>query len=398
MTIITALEKRIKRRIVGRNHSFFVVTLPGLETLCRHEMAALAIAGQRMQIETGGVAFEARVHEAYAAHLHLRTASRILMRIDQFRTTAFRQLEKHLADFPWELYLYRHQPVELKVATRRSRLIHTAAIAQRFKRCIAGRLATHPSLPQPADSPPAPQSLWVRAVSDRFVVSLDASGVPLYKRGLKTSGGPAPLRETFAAAALAMNGFSRGSILADPMCGTGTFSLEAALIAARIPPGWYRDFAFMGWPCYRPGRWKHLRKQAAQRIDLPHTPVVFASDRDPAAVERLQAMVAGTDLKPLLQIQQADFFKLTPPDQSGAHRMVALNPPYGVRLKPDLPVERLYARIGDRLATGYTGWHLALILPQQHLTRHLPPNLTLTPFVHGGLNLVLATGLMDRGH
>jgi len=100
-----ALQKRIKRRLVGRDHTFFAVTLPGLEPLCREELAALPIESRQLQVEKGGVLFRARLHDAYAANLHLRTASRILMRIGQFRADNFPQLEKQLRSFPWELYL-----------------------------------------------------------------------------------------------------------------------------------------------------------------------------------------------------------------------------------------------------------------------------------------------------
>jgi len=294
----TALQKRIKRRIVGRDHPFFAVTLPGLESLCREELAALPIDGQQLQIERGGVSFQARLHDVYAANLQLRTASRILMRIGRFRAVNFRQLEKQVRSMPWELYLFQQQPLELNVTSRRSRLIHTAASAQRCGHAINARLRAHPGLPAPGDTPPPALKIAVRSVADTFTLSLDSSGDPLYKRGLKTYGGSAPLRETFAAAMLAMAGFSRHRILADPMCGSGTFTLEAALFACRIPSGWYRDFAFMDWPCYRPGRWKHLRKLAGTRIDIPTIPHIFASDRDTTAVANLRAAITALDLEP----------------------------------------------------------------------------------------------------
>ena len=388
----TALEKRIKRRVIGRDQSFFAVTLPGLEPLCLKELLALPIDGEALKIEKGGVAFRARVHDAYAANLHLRTATRILMRIDQFRATAFRQLEKQILNVPWELYLYHDQPFVLKVASRHSRLIHTAAVARRFESGIAERLKLHPGLPSPGANQPASQTLVVRGMDDRFTVSLDASGAPLYKRGLKTGGGKAPLRETLGAAALALAGFEPGCILADPMCGTGTFAFEASLIASRIPPGWYRAFAFMGWPCFRPGRWKHLRRAADKQIAIPGTPLIFAADSDPAAADRLRTTVAQSDLAPAIQVETRDFFTSAPPDPPAAPGVIALNPPYGVRLKTDVTTDQLYARIGRQLASRFAGWHLALILPRPALLKHLPFKVKILPFTHGGLDLILATG------
>ncbi len=391
----TSLEKRIKRRVVGRDHPFFAVTLPGLETLCSHEIAALPVDIQHLKVEKGGVSFHARVHDAYAANLHLRTASRILMRIHQFRATAFGQMEKQVLDFPWELFLYTGQVFTLKVTSSHSRLIHTDAIAERFEKGIARRLTAHPGLAAPADNRPADQKIVVRGVDDRFTVSIDSSGDPLYKRGLKTGGGKAPLRETFAAAALALAGFTPRCILTDPMCGAGTFSLEAALIASRIPPGWYREFAFMGWPCYRPGRWKHLRRTAAQLISIPEASMIFASDSDPDAIERLKAIVAKFELGPAIQIQHQDFFALNPPDRGAAPGIITLNPPYGVRLKTGVPTDQLYAQIGRQLTTRFTAWNLALILPREELRKHLPFQVKTMAFTHGGLNLILATGQIE---
>jgi len=387
-----ALQKRIKRRIVGRDHTFFAVTLPGLESLCREELAALPIEHHQLQIEKGGVLFQARLHDAYAANLHLRTASRILMRIGQFRAAHFRQLEKQLQAFPWELYLFQQQPFEVKVTSRRSRLIHTTAIAQRCEHAISARRSTQPGLPAPGETPPPALQIAVRCVADTFTLSLDSSGDPLFKRGLKTGGGTAPLRETFAAAMLAMAGFSRNTILADPMCGSGTFSLEAALAASRIPPGWYRKFAFMDWPSFRPGRWKHLLKIADNQIDIPPDPVIFASDRDPVAVAQLSAIVAGSDLEPAIQLRTGDFFTLSPPTQGSTPGIVTLNPPYGIRLKTSGPRAQLYADIGRRLISHWSNWNLALVLPDPELPKQLPFPVATMDFMHGGLNLTLATG------
>lgn len=391
----TALEKRIKRRVTGRDHIFFAATLPGLENLCAAELAALPVDKPHLKVEKGGVSFRARVHDVYAANLHLRTALRILMRIHQIRATAFGQMEKQILDFPWELFLYTGQAFVLKVTSRHSRLIHTDAIAQRFVKGITTRLQAHPGLTPPEGIQPAAQKIVVRGTDDRFTVSLDSSGDPLYKRGLKTGGGKAPLRETVAAAALALAGFTPDCILADPMCGAGTFSLEAALIACRIPPGWYRDFAFTGWPCYRPGRWKHLRRTAAKLIKIPETPLIYASDNDPDAIANLQSIVTQFDLDRVIQVQRRDFFTLSPPDRGNAPGIVALNPPYGVRLKTGPPTDQLYAQIGRQLTTRFAAWNLALILPGPELCRHLPFAIKTMPFTHGGLNLTLATGQIE---
>ncbi len=387
-----SLEKRIKRRVTGREQAFFAVTLPGLETLCRQELISLGIDEKRGKITKGGITFQGRVHEVYAANLHVRTASRILMRIDHFQATSFSQLEKQIKDFPWELYLHAGQAFDLKVTSTRSRLIHTDAIAARFQQGIETRFNDQVGLALQADTRPPTQRIFVRVLADRFTVSIDSSGAPLYKRGLKTTRGKAPLRETFAAAALKLTDFSPGHTLVDPMCGTGSFALEAAMLANRIPPGWFRDFAFTGWPCFQPGRWKHLRKTAAEKIQPLAQPLIYASDLDPDATGKLQQIVTKFDLNQTVQVSCRDFFELDPADIAAAPGTITLNPPYGIRLKSATPVGEFYARTGRQLAARYKGWNLVLILPGQKLLQHLPFKVDTLAFTHGGLNLVLATG------
>jgi len=392
MPTATAMEKRIKRRVTGRDQQFFAVTLPGLETLCLNELASLGIDEKTRRISKGGVSFQGRVHDAYAANLHLRTASRILMRIDRFQATGFRQLEKHISEFPWELYLYTDQAYGLKVTSSRSRLIHTDAIAERFRQHIGTRFAGQAGLAPLAGKTLPTQKLFIRVVADRFTVSIDSSGEPLYKRGLKTTGGQAPLRETFAAAALMLTGFSPDRTLVDPMCGTGSFSLEAAMISNRIPPGWFRAFAFTGWPCFRPGRWKHLRKMAAEIIQPAEKPLIFASDLDPDSTGNLKQIVKEFDLDPAVQVECKDFFLLDPAGLATSPGTITLNPPYGVRIKTESSIDKLYAGIGRHLSEHFTGWNLALILPEKKLLRHLPFKVETMAFSHGGLRLTLATG------
>jgi len=391
----TALEKRIKRRVTGRRQEFFAVTLPGLEALCHNELASLDIDEKDLRIKNGGVSFYGKIHDTYAANLHLGTASRILMRIDHFQATGFRQMEKHITDFPWELYLHPGQAYDLKVTSSRSRLIHTDAIAQRFRKCIDSRFTDRVEpAPRAGEAQPA-QKLFIRVVADRFTVSIDSSGEALYKRGLKTTGSRAPLRETFAAAALKLTGFSRGDILVDPMCGSGSFSLEAAMISNGIPPGWFREFAFSGWPCFRPGRWKHLRKVAAGMIQPVDNSLIFASDLDPDSTNRLKRIVKEFKLDPVVQVECKDFFLLNPADLATSPGTIALNPPYGVRMKTKAPVDKLYADIGRHLGKHFAGWNLVLILPEKKLLRHLPFKVKTMPFSHGGLRLILATGQIN---
>ncbi|HDI59162.1 MAG TPA: hypothetical protein ENF48_02195 [Desulfobacteraceae bacterium] len=265
MTDATALDKRIRRHVIGPPQLFFAATAPGIEPICAAELAA-CLPGVQPRPMRGGVSFKARLDDAFRANLMLRTANRVLMRIARFEAAYFSQLEKALAAVPWELYLARETPVVARVATRKSRLHHSGAIAQRLAAAVAERRrnAIFNPLPAPPDRP-AEQTIFIRAKHDRFTVSLDTSGELLHKRGLKADVGPAPLRETLAAAILEQVDYTGDAPLLDPMCGGGTFVLEAAMHACRIPVGWHRDFVFTRWPAFRPHRWAHLRRTLAAR-------------------------------------------------------------------------------------------------------------------------------------
>lgn len=389
-----ALARRVKRHVTGRTHTFFAATAPGFERLCRAELKGLGLPPHALELSHGGITFPGRLIDCYRANLHLRTANRILMRIFEFKATAFRQLEKKLADFPWELYFFPGISIDINVSVKKSRLTHTGAIGERIEHSIASRLSE-----DPAASPGLSQRLFVRVVSDRFTVSIDASGEALYKRGIKTHGGRAPLRETGAAAILKLAGYTPGRPLLDPMCGSGTFSLEAAMMARNMPPGWCREFAFMGWPSFRPRQWAHLRKTAESGLRPLKTQAIFASDKNQTACRALATCLEQTDLSGAARVACQDFFTLSPaaifdsPDDIRPG-VIVFNPPFGRRLGSRRESDALIRSIGHKLKTDFSGWRVGLLVPHQGVGKQLPFSGKSRPFQHGGLNLTLLTGMV----
>ncbi|MDH3956715.1 MAG: THUMP domain-containing protein, partial [Desulfobacteraceae bacterium] len=140
-TTETPLTKRIKRHVIGRKRQFFAATAPGLEKICREELNVLLPSGTPMTIVEGGVKFKGRLHDCYLADLNLRTANRLLMRIESFHAANFRELEKKLIAVPWELYVLRGSPTHIRVTSRHSRLYHKDAVAGRVQESIAFRFA-----------------------------------------------------------------------------------------------------------------------------------------------------------------------------------------------------------------------------------------------------------------
>jgi putative N6-adenine-specific DNA methylase len=386
------LSKRIKRHVIGRRRPYFAATAPGFESLCFNELKALGLPIKNASAISGGVEFEGRLTDCYRANLHLRTAIRILMRIDQFKATSFRQIEKKAPEIPWELYLPSKSSPQIHTTTQHCRLYHTDAIGERLIKGISKHTADDSDSGGQAERLLPGPKIFVRGVDDQFTISIDSSGEPLYKRGLKIHPGTAPLRETIAAAALLLAGYRGTEPVIDPMCGTGTFSLEAALTAKNIPPGWFREFAFMGWPSFQQKKWDHLKQQCQTHFTSQQAPTIFASDKDPAACSRLAERLTENRLANVIQVINQDFFDFRPRDLTDRTGLVAINPPYGRRLENRQKSEQLFMRICTRLKQEYKGWKLILISPNKKLAGKIPFRLSAHPISHGGLKPVIMFG------
>ncbi|MBW2592100.1 MAG: hypothetical protein JRE58_03700 [Deltaproteobacteria bacterium] len=201
------LQKRIKRHVSGRVRDYFAATAPGMEVLCLHELLALPLSVKSAVAEKGGVAFKGRLHDCCLANLYLRTAGRILLRVSDFTATNFRQLGKKFGDIPWEFFLYGGTKPVISVTSHHSRLYHKNAVAECMQDRLQKRLQQDGIENNNASPISAGQQILIRIIDDRVFVSLDSSGDNLYKRGLKTHGGRAPVRETTAAAALLLGGY-----------------------------------------------------------------------------------------------------------------------------------------------------------------------------------------------
>ena len=390
----SALDKRIKRHVVGRIRQYFAATAPGLESLCLEELQAAPHSVQKAEAVPGGVVFYGRLIDCYRANLYLRTAGRVLMRIDTFTANHFRELEKKCSDIPWELFLQPVQEVRVRISVKHSRLYHTGAIADRLLGGIAERISSARTAQPVGDESRPPQEVFVRVRNDRFTVSLDSSGANLHKRGIKTTGSKAPLRETTAAAILMLAGYTPPEPLVDPMCGSGTFAVEAALMASGIPAGFFRDFAFTGWPAHRLAgkRWDHLKADGKKHISYPQQPLVWASDIDRRACNILVQTISTHRFRAAIDVLPIDFFDIHPQRFTRDSGLVVLNPPYGRRIATPEGIRTLLGRIGHKLCRDFAGWKFALVVPRKEIGRQLPFSAVHFPIFHGGLHVVAAIG------
>lgn len=350
----------------------FAMSAPGIERITSAELRELGIAGA--QIVDGGVEFEGKLTELYRTNLWLRTASRVLVRVDEFHASSFHELERRVKRILWEKYVRPGSRVRFRVTCRKSRLYHSDAVAERFgegvvqrvERAIIEKGDRKPPLEgewsdgpdDEGDSATASQLFVVRLTHDNCVVSTDSSGSLLHRRGYRQASGKAPLRETLAAAMILACDWDGLSALVDPMCGSGTIAIEAALIARRIAPGTKRSFAFQEWPDYDRGIWDSLVEDAAKRSNAAATGVILASDRDDGAVKSSIANAERAGVADSIRFDVRTISELDPPEPPG---WIMTNPPYGVRVGQRQSLRNLYERFGQVIRTRASGYKIALL-------------------------------------
>ncbi len=338
----------------------FVACPPGHETMLSAEVAALGYTGTPTP---GGLELTGNLQTVYRLNWHSRLASRVLVRVGRFMAREFWQLHKQAAKLPWEQFLRPGQPVAVRATSHHARLFHSDAVAERVARAIGDRLGQPTPLQSPgeeeSDQPPA--TIIARLVDNQCTLSVDSSGALLHRRGWRQATAKAPLRETLAAWMLWHSGWDAVSPLLDPLCGSGTIAIEAALMARGVPAGTHRTFAFEQWPIHDAALWKYLRRP--RRLAGP-TPFILAADRDAGAMAAARANAERAGVADLIQFACQPLSALQAPALPG---WLVTNPPYGHRLGED--VRDLYARLGQMARTHLAGWHVAALCPTPVLAR-----------------------------
>ena len=350
----------------------FAIAAPGLEPLVAGELAAL---GEAPRPEAGGVAWTGDAASLCRANLWLRSASRVVVRAAEFRARTFYELERHARRIPWERFVAPGGAVRFRVTCRKSRLYHSDAVAQRMAAAIEHRMGAASAFTareEAADDETADsgreQMFVVRLSHDVCTVSADSSGALLHLRGYRQAVAKAPLRETLAAALLLAAEWRGESPLVDPLCGSGTIPIEAALIARRMAPGLNRQFACVDWPDFPRAALARAVAEARGQ-ELARSPVpIQGSDRDAGAIDaaRANAERAGVSQDVVFSVRALS--AIEPPAGPG---LVAANPPYGVRVGERHEIRNLYAQLGHVLKRQCAGWRLALFSPDAKLTAQL---------------------------
>jgi putative N6-adenine-specific DNA methylase len=347
----------------------FAIAAPGLEPLVEAELRESSI---QCQAVPGGVEWTGSESSIAIANLWSRIASRVVVRIGEFHARSFFELERHAKKVEWEKYIGPNASIQFRVTARKSKLYHTGAIAQRLEEAIARKLKREVIVGASEtddEDTVAGQLFIVRVERDEFTISADTSGALLHRRGYRQAVAKAPLRETLAAAMLRGAGWNGRSPLVDPMCGSGTIAIEAAMIARRVPPGLDRHFAFLDWPGADVARWTSLVQHARAQVAGKSQVLIAASDRDAGAIEaaRANAERAGVAGDISFATQSVSAME---PIGSGPGLLIT-NPPYGERIGDSSAIRNLYAQFGNVARAKFGGWQLAMLSPGPTLDSQL---------------------------
>jgi len=397
-----SFSRRVRTKIVGPEHRFAAVVPRELMQICLREIEDIGISGTEKT--EAGIEFTGKLKEAYNCHLWSRTASRLLCRMPSFRAGASEELFHKVAQIPWELWINAEIPLEIESHVEHSRISHEGRTADAVYQGIEKRFRERTSEFKPdrgscacveggATGPgtrsKVRQRILVHLIRNHCQVSLDMTGSHLHERGYRLEHTGAPLRETLAAALLLRAEWRSDTPIIDGMCGSGTFPIEAALIARHMPPGQGRDFQFMRWPSFQAKTWEFLCRSANESSLGKAKGAIIGIDVDPTAISvsrenAFRAGVAGD-----IEWKTMDFFDFNPGETKKG--LLTLNPPYGKRLAGG--GREFYERLGTHLHRNFKGWKYAVIaVSRSDAAAMNMGSMRFWNIRHGGIPIVVAMG------
>lgn len=339
---------------MANTFSMVAKTFQGLEDVLRDELISLGAEN----VETGRrmVSFEGDLELMYKANLCCRTALRILKPIEKFTAYNPDELYDTVRDIDWSKYLTPESTFAIDSTVNSEDFPHSKFVTYRVKDGIVDHFRDLGGERPSVRLNGADLQLNVHIDSNRVTISIDSSGEPLSKRGYRDEQTEAPINEVLAAGIIMKTGWRGDSNFADPMCGSGTFLIEAALIAANINPGIYRQsFAFEKWPDFDSELFESLYNDDSAERDFDYK--IYGGDIDPEAVKIARRNIKSAQVDDMIELSCRPMNEWTDNPEAG---VLVMNPPYGRRLKPE-DMEELYRGIGTNLKRNFPGWHAWII-------------------------------------
>ncbi len=344
----------------------YAVVVPGLESIAAEELSALS--AHEVNPDAGGVHFTSSMDGLFRISLRSRCCTRILLRLAEFKALSFPELYNKAGRVPWQRYVNSEAEIEMRAACHGSRLLHSGRVEQAVLDAIRDRCQRNgatDSMLRPdltAAEETFRMQILVRLDKDICTLSLDCSGERLDRRGYRLASGKAPLRETIAASILHWMDWKTDEVLMTPMCGSGTFAIEAAWMARQRAAGLNHGFPFMHWPSFKQKRWQRAKDKAVAmqtRTEIR----IFATELDARIIKQARENAEQAGVGDVIRIEQLDVRKLRVPENISGPGLIVCNPPYGDRIKGN--VTALYKDIGHLFRSYFSGWRIAVIVPDQ---------------------------------
>ncbi|MBI1995901.1 MAG: N-6 DNA methylase [Deltaproteobacteria bacterium] len=343
---------------------FFATCPRGLELILAGELRLLG--AEKVHAVGGGVHFGGDILLCYRANLASRVASRILWQVSTDRYRDEDDIYRRAYALPWTDWFDAARTIRVDVTATKSPLTSLNFVTLKIKDAVCDKIRRLTGRRPSVDTHQPNISIQAHLTDRDFTLYLDTTGEPLFKRGKRIAAGEAPLRENLAAGILRLAGWEPGIPVLDPMCGSGTILLEAALMALDIAPGLGRHFAFEKFKNFDGRRWRELlqRSQAQQR---PKTPLaIYGSDLSADALKTARANLAVAGLERAVSLKQANVLEISAPAKEG---IIVTNPPYGVRLGEQRELAEFYPKLGDALKKNFAGWRAYILSADMRLPK-----------------------------
>ncbi len=372
---------------------FFSPCPRGLEPMLADELAELGAGG--IEQTHGGVGFSGDWPLCYRVNLESRLATRVLWRLKRSRYRAEEDIYRLAYSVTWAKWFTPDDSIRVYVTARHSALKSLSFVTLRIKDAICDHFRAVNGQRPHVDTARPDMRIHAFLTKDSVALYLDTSGEPLLKRGFKKASVEAPLKENLAAGLIRASGWTPERPFADPMCGSGTFLIEAAQMALNIAPGLGRHFAFEKFRYFERDAWAGLRNAAETRRQAPRLLQIYGSDIVAEQVKGARINLEAAGLADCVTLQRADFLALEAPAAEG---VLVTNPPYGVRIGERETLADWYPRLGDALKRHWSGWNCYFLSGDVELPKLIGLKASRrTPFFNGPLECRLYEYRMITG-
>jgi putative N6-adenine-specific DNA methylase len=351
------------------NFRMVAQTMFGLEDILAQELQALG--AQNIEKHNRAIGFSGDLGLMYKANLCLHTALRVLVPIHSFKLQSERDLYNEIKKMDWEQYMGVDDTLAINCSLNSQLFTHSQYLEQKTKDAIVDqfrdKFGRRPSVE--LDNPTLRINIYIS--QDTCTVSLDSSGESLHKRGYRDKTNLAPINEVLAAGMILLTDWDKTSNFIDPMCGSGTILIEAALLANRIPPGSYKkSFGFENWKNFDQELWSEVYEEAMDGI-IDSPTLIYGGEISKNVIRKAIVNINEANLKNKIRVETCPFAELPAPEGKG---ILVINPPYGERMDKDEDINALYKSIGDTLKQKWAGYEAWVITSNLEAAKHIRLN------------------------